>query len=143
MSKKTTPPKLRIGVLDDHPMTRDGVVRWIAGEEDMEVCWEAESAEAGLTAAIGLPPELILADISLPGKSGLEFVKDMRASLPSVSVLVFSMHDERLYAVRAMQAGTSGYIMKHEGGARLLDAIRSVVCETALLSGQLSDDAAA
>ena len=137
------PAKLRIGILEDHPMTRDGIVRWIAGEPDMEVCWEAESAEGGLDAALKSPPDLIVADISLPGKSGLEFVKDMRASLPSVSVLVFSMHDESLYAVRAMQAGASGYIMKHEGGARLLDAIRSVVCEKALLSGQLSDDAAA
>ena len=142
MSKKTTPPKLRIGVLDDHPMTRDGVVRWIAGEEDMEVCWEAESAEAGLTAALKSPPDLILADISLPGKSGLEFVKDMRALLPSIPVLVLSMHDESIYAERALRAGARGYIMKHEGGAKLLDAIRSVLCGKFRLSGQLSNHAA-
>jgi DNA-binding NarL/FixJ family response regulator len=127
MRKKTAPPKLRIGILDDHPMTRDGIVRWIAGEPDMEVCWEAESAEGGLAAALKSPPDLIVADISLPGKSGLEFVKDMRASLPSVPVLVLSMHEEGIYAERVLRAGARGYIMKHEGGARLLDAIRSVL----------------
>ena len=134
----TPQPKLRIGILDDHPMTRDGVVRWIAGEEDMEVCWEAESAEAGLTAALKSPPDLIVADISLPGKSGLEFVKDMRASLPSVPVLVLSMHDESIYAERALRAGARGYIMKHEGGAKLIDTIRSVLGGKIQVSEQMS-----
>ena len=138
MSQKITPKKLRIAILDDHPMTRDGIVRWIAGEPDMEVCWEAESAEAGLAAAISDPPDLIVADISLRGKSGLEFVKDVRAALPSVPVLVLSMHDESVYAERALRAGARGYIMKHEGGEKLLGTIRSVLDGKIQVSEQMS-----
>ncbi|MEI6070821.1 MAG: response regulator transcription factor [Verrucomicrobiae bacterium] len=121
------PPKLRIAILDDHPMTRDGIVCWIAGEPDMEICWEADSAEAGLAAALECPPDLIVADISLRGKSGLEFVRDVHAALPFVPVLVLSMHEEKIYAGPALRAGAHGYIMKHEGGAKLLGAIRSAL----------------
>ncbi|MEI6070820.1 MAG: response regulator transcription factor [Verrucomicrobiae bacterium] len=138
MSQKITPKKHRIAILDDHPMTRDGIVRWIAGEPDMEVCWEAESAETALAAALNVPPDLIVADISLRGKSGLEFVKDMRAALPSVPVLVLSMHDESVYAERALRAGARGYIMKHEGGAKLLGTIRSVLDGKIQVSEQMS-----
>ncbi|MFZ4776250.1 MAG: response regulator transcription factor [Terrimicrobiaceae bacterium] len=127
MSRKIPTKKRRIGILDDHPMTRDGIVLWIAGEPDLEVCWEVASAEEGLTAALNNPPDLIVADISLRGKSGLEFIKDLRAVLPSVPVLILSMHEESIYAERALRAGARGYIMKHEGGAKLLVAIRSVL----------------
>ena len=138
MTGKTSPKKFQIAILDDHPMTRDGIVRWIAAEPDMEVCWEAESAEAGLTAAVNSPPDLIVADISLRGKSGIEFIKDVRAVLPSVPVLVLSMHEESIYAERALRAGARGYIMKHEGGAKLLAAIRSVLDGKIQVSEQMS-----
>ena len=138
MTGKTSPKKHRVAVLDDHPMTRDGIVRWIAAEPDMEVCWEASSAEGGLTAALNVPPDLIIADISLRGKSGLEFIKNARAALPALHVLVLSMHDESIYAERALRAGARGYVMKHEGGARLLAAVRAVLGGKIHVSDQMS-----
>ncbi len=138
MSKIITPKKSRVAILDDHPMTRDGIVRWISGEPDMEVCWEAASAEAGLTAALKDAPDLIVADLSLPGKSGLEFIKDVRAMLPAVPVLVLSMHEESIYAERALRAGARGYVMKHEGGAKLLAAIRSLLAGKIHVSERVS-----
>ena len=131
--------KHRIAILDDHPMTRDGIRRWIAGEPDMEICWEADSAEAAFTAALKCKPDLLVSDISLPGKSGLEFIKDVRAVLPSVPVIVLSMHAESVYAERALRAGARGYIMKHEGGSKLLDAIRSVMGGKIEVSKQMSE----
>lgn len=138
MTKKISAKNFRIALVDDHPMTRDGIGRWIAGEPDMEVCWEASSAEGGLTAALNAPPDLIVVDISLQGKSGLEFIKDLRAVLPAVPVLVLSMHDESIYAERALRAGARGYIMKHEGGAKLLAAIRSILTGKIHVSEQMS-----
>ena len=138
MTKKISAGNFRIALLDDHPMTRDGIGRWIAGEPDMEVCWEASSAEGGLTAALKVTPDLIVADISLQGKSGLEFIKDVRAVLPAMPVLVLSMHDESIYAERALRAGARGYIMKHEGGAKLLAAIRSILTGKIHVSEQMS-----
>jgi len=138
MTGKTSPKKHRVAVLDDHPMTRDGIGRWIAGEPDMEVCWEASSAEGGLTASLNAPPDLIVADISLQGKSGLEFIRDVRAALPALPVLVLSMHDESIYAERALRAGARGYIMKHEGGAKLLSAIRSILAGKIHVSERMS-----
>jgi len=138
MTEKSTPKKHRIAILDDHPMTRDGIRRWIIGESDMEVCWEADSAEAALTAALTDTPDLVVTDISLPGKSGIEFIKDLNAVLPSVPVLVLSMHEESIYAERALRAGARGYIMKHEGGARLLSAIRSILDGSIHVSKQMS-----
>ena len=138
MTDNTVPPKCRIAILDDHPMTRDGIVRWIAAEPDMEVCWEAESAETALTAAVNTPPDLIIADISLRGKSGLEFIRDVRSALPAVPVLVLSIHDESIYAERALRAGARGYVMKHEGGAKLLAAIRAILGGKIHVSDQMA-----
>ena len=138
MTKKISAKNFRIALVDDHPMTRDGIGRWIAGEPDMEVCWEASSAEGGLTAALNAPPDLIVADISLQGKSGLEFIKDVRTVLPAIPVLVLSMHDESIYAERSLRAGARGYIMKHEGGAKLLAAIRSILSGKIHVSDQMS-----
>ena len=138
----TTTPALKkhcIAILDDHPMTRDGIRRWIAGEPDMEICWEADSAEAALTLALKCQPDLVVTDISLPGKSGLEFIKDLRAVVPSVPVIVLSMHAENVYAERALRAGARGYIMKHEGGSKLLAAIRSVMGGKIEVSEQMSE----
>ena len=144
MTDTPTPKKHRIAILDDHPMTRDGIARWIASEPDMEVCWEAESAEAALTAALTAAPDLVVSDITLPGKSGIEFMKDLHAVLPSIPVLILSMHEEEIYAERALRAGARGYIMKHEGGAKLLAGIRSILVDGKIqiseqVSGQIME----
>ena len=117
----------RILILDDHPITRYGLSQLINHERDLVVCGEMESASQALAAIKPARPDLVLADITMPGKSGLEFIKDLQSQHPGVPVLVMSMHDESLYAERVLRAGGRGYIMKNEGGERLLEAIRHVL----------------
>jgi DNA-binding NarL/FixJ family response regulator len=114
-------------ILDDHPMTRHGLAQLINREPDLMVCGEAEVVPKALEAIPLLRPDLVLADITLPGKSGLEFIKDMKVLHPSVAVLVISMHDESIYAERVLRAGGRGYVMKSEGGVKVLEAIRRVL----------------
>ncbi|MFZ4774259.1 MAG: response regulator transcription factor [Terrimicrobiaceae bacterium] len=130
--------KSRILLVDDHPATRLGLSLLIGGEPDLAVCGEAESAGGGLDAALAVLPDLVLSDISLPGKSGLEMIKDIHAALPSLPVLVLSMHDEKSYAERALQAGSRGYIMKNASGEIILQAIRSVLAGNVYVSGVIS-----
>jgi DNA-binding NarL/FixJ family response regulator len=122
----------RILIADDHPITRYGLAQLIGREPDLAVCGEAEGAQQALAAVKPTKPDLVLADITMPGRSGLEFIKDMQVLHPNVPVLVMSMHDETIYAERALRAGARGYIMKSEGGEKLLEAIRQV------LRGQVS-----
>ena len=118
-------------IVDDHPMTRAGLVHVINRQPDLVVCGEAENAAEALDAVDACRPDLVLADITLPGKSGLELIKDIKAIRPGLPILVISMHDESLYAERVLRAGARGYITKHEGGERLMQAVRHV------LSGQI------
>lgn len=127
MSKKTPASKKKILIVDDHPMMRQGLAQLIGEEPDLLLCGEAESAEGALSAIDALKPDLVLADISLPGKNGLELIKDFQALQPGLAVLVISMHDESLYAERVLRAGGRGYIMKQEGGRKLMEAIRQVL----------------
>jgi DNA-binding NarL/FixJ family response regulator len=132
MSKKNlgkTPTKILI--VDDHPMMREGLVQLISNESDLEVCGEAESAPAAMELIDKMRPNLVLADITLPGKNGLELVKDIHSVHPEMAVLVISMHDESLYAERVLRAGGRGYIMKQAGGKKIMEGIRHV------LSGQI------
>jgi DNA-binding NarL/FixJ family response regulator len=132
--KKTTSAKspTRILVVDDHPMMREGLRQIIANEPDLTVCGEAENAFQALELIGKMNPDLVLADITLPDKSGLELIKDIQTLHSKTPVLVISMHDETLYAERVLRAGGRGYIMKHEGGKKIMQAIRQV------LSGQIS-----
>jgi len=114
-------------VVDDHPLMREGVTKWIEGTSDLVVCCEATSAAQALSLVEKQRPDLVLADISLPGRNGLELVKDLRALFPNLPVLVLSMHDESLYAGRALRAGARGYVMKRAGGEQLIKAIRDVL----------------
>ena len=123
--------KTRILIVDDHPMMRQGLAQLVNNEPDLAVCCEVENAHQALAAIDKDPPDLVLADITLPDKSGIELIKDIQAINPGLAVLVISMHDESLYAERVLRAGGRGYIMKHEGGKKLMEAIRQV------LSGQI------
>ncbi|MGH7977619.1 MAG: response regulator, partial [Limisphaerales bacterium] len=117
MKKKSVPKnQKRILIVDDHPMMRQGLAQLVGAESDLTICGEAEDAERALDAINTLKPDLVLADISLPGKNGLELIKDFQAIQPGLPVLVISMHDESLYAERVLRAGGRGYIMKQEGG---------------------------
>jgi DNA-binding NarL/FixJ family response regulator len=134
----STNNKKRLLVMDDHPMMREGLGQLINNEPDLMVCGEAGTGRDGLDLIGKLKPDLLLADISLPDKNGLEVIKDTQALHPGVAVLVISMHDESLYAERVLRAGARGYIMKQEGGKKLMEAIRHVLSGKIYLSEKMS-----
>jgi len=121
------PRKNRVLIIDDHVMVREGVAEIIEHADDLCVCGTASTANEGLEALSKLKPDLVLVDITLPGKDGIEFIKDARAMDPELRVLVMSMHDESLYVDRVLRAGGRGYIRKQEGGDKLIEAMRRVL----------------
>jgi DNA-binding NarL/FixJ family response regulator len=130
--------KTRILIVDDHPMMRQGLALLIDHEADLQTCSEADTAGQALNLIASQKPDLVLADISLPDKSGLELIKDIQALHPGLPVLVVSMHDESLYAERVLRAGGRGYVMKQEGGKKLMQAIRQVLAGQTYVSEKIS-----
>jgi DNA-binding NarL/FixJ family response regulator len=110
--------KKRLLLVDDHPIVLHGLAQLIRAEKDLDVCGQAGSAADGLQAIGKLKPDLVVADLTLPDKHGLEFIKDVQAMHPGVLILVLSMHDEALYAERILRAGARGYVMKETAAAR-------------------------
>ncbi len=137
-AKQKAEPKKRILIVDDHPMMREGLVHFIGNQADLEVCGEAETASIALDMIASSKPDVVLADITLPGKSGLELVKDIAAMHPHIATLVVSMHDESVYAERVLRAGGRGYVMKREGGKRIVAAIRKVLAGEVAVSEKMS-----
>lgn len=135
-----TPPKTkrRVVIVDDHPMMREGLAQLINHETDLSVVGQADTAAAALQVVASLRPELALVDISLPDKNGLELIKDLQTLHPQLPILVVSMHDEALYAERVLRAGGRGYIMKQEGGKKLMEAIRQVLQGKIYVSEKMS-----
>jgi DNA-binding NarL/FixJ family response regulator len=127
LNKKTSKPQRRIFIVDDHPVFREGLVGLLNAESDLSVCGEADTAEKSLKAVGRLKPELMVVDLGLPGKSGLDLIKEIRASKLKVKLLVVSMFDEALYADRVLRAGGDGYIMKQEDPEEIIHAIRDVL----------------
>jgi DNA-binding NarL/FixJ family response regulator len=117
----------RILIVDDHPIVRLGIRQLVGPERDLEVCAEAASAPEALAAARAATPQLAIVDLSLAQGTGLELIRALRAAVPGLPVLVLSMHDETLYAERALRAGARGYIMKREAITGLVGAIRTVL----------------
>jgi DNA-binding NarL/FixJ family response regulator len=117
----------RIFLVEDHPVFRDGLAKLLNAEADLTVCGEAGDARQGLKSIIKLKPDLAVVDLGLPGKSGLELIKEIRAKKIAVKVLVVSMFDEALYAQRVLRAGGDGYIMKQEDPQEIVSAIRDVL----------------
>jgi DNA-binding NarL/FixJ family response regulator len=126
-----TPARKRILIVDDHPIVCEGLMQQLNREPDLTVCAQAGNASHALAAVEEHKPDLALVDINLPGRSGLELIRDIRAVAPQLPILVLSMHDESVFAERVLRAGGRGYVSKEEGGDRLLEAIRRV------LSGQI------
>lgn len=123
----SSPQKIkRVFIVDDHPMMRDGLRQLIGNEPDLELCGEADTAALALELAIKTKPDVMLVDITLRNGNGLDLIKDLQASVPDAVVLVLSMHDESLYAERVLRAGGRGYIMKQEGGRKIIEGIRRV-----------------
>lgn len=136
--RKTASNKKRILIVDDHPMMREGLAQLIENEPDLQTAAQADSAAQALALMAGSLPDLLLLDISLPDKSGIELIKDIQALYPALPVLVVSMHDESLYAERVLRAGGRGYIMKQEGGKKLMLAIRQVLAGQIYVSERIS-----
>ena len=127
MTKLKSAAKKQVFIVDDHPMMRDGLRQLMASEPDLVVCGEADDVPPAIAQIEALQPHLAIVDIDLRTTSGLELIKDLQVRMPKLPVLVISMHDESLYAERVLRAGGRGYIMKQEGGKKILEAIRRVV----------------
>lgn len=131
-------PLKKVFIVDDHPVFRDGLVRIVSQIPGLVVCGEADNASQAFTQISQSPPHLVLMDIGLPGKGGLELLQDVHAILPELPVLVISMHDENIYAERVLRAGGRGYIMKQEGPEKMTEAIAKVLDGHVYVSDQIS-----
>src|ERR1700730_12911224 len=117
----------RIVIVDDHPLFRKGLEQLINSTADgFCICGEAGDAAEGITKIRQLKPDLVIIDLSLPGANGIELIKNIRAEFQKLPVLILSMHDESLYALRALRAGAQGYVMKQEALENVIGAIREV-----------------
>ena len=119
--------KRRIFIVDDHPLVREGLTNLINGQSDLIVCGEAEDSAGAIAGIAKDRPDIALIDISLKNESGLELVKNLDNQFPLVALIVLSMHDEALYAERALRAGARGYVMKRETSRSVLACIRRVL----------------
>ena len=124
---KTVTRKSRVFIVDDHPLVREGLTNLINGQNDLIVCGEAKDSAEAIHGIAKARPDVALIDISLANESGLELVKHLGRQFPQVALIVLSMHDESLYAERALRAGARGYVMKHETSKSVLASIRRVL----------------
>jgi DNA-binding NarL/FixJ family response regulator len=120
-------PRRRIFLVDDHPLVREGLANLINGQDDLMVCGAAEDSAGAIAGIAKARPDVALIDISLKNESGLELVKNLENQFPLVALIVLSMHDEALYAERALRAGARGYVMKRETTKSVLTSIRRVL----------------
>ena len=132
------PGKARVLIVEDHPMFRERLAELINREPDMHVCGMADNGRDALLLIESVDAQIAVVDISLKGASGLEFVKDLNAGGHSVPVLVLSMHEESMYAERALRAGAKGYISKQEPSDRIMAAIRQVAQGETYLSPKIA-----
>jgi len=135
---KKTSARSAVFIVDDHPIVRQGLKLLINQEPDLTVCGEAENADAVLPAIRELKPAIAVIDLSLGHESGIELIKNIRLQHPDLPILVLSMHDESLYAERALRAGARGYIMKQEAPEKVIIAIRQVLQGAIYVSDAMS-----
>jgi len=133
------PRVVKFLVVDDHPVFRQGLVALIRSDERYQVCAEAGSAAEALTTLQDAVPDIALVDISLTGQSGLDLVHRLKAAQPRVLILIISMHDEAVYAARALKAGARGYVMKQEAASVMLEAITTVLSGKIYVSAAMRD----
>jgi DNA-binding NarL/FixJ family response regulator len=131
--------KRTVFVVDDHPLLRQGLALLINQQQDLEVCGEAEEAQAAMQAIAQRRPDILIVDISLSGPDGLDLLKNVRASYPDLPVLILSMHDEAIYAERALRARANGYIMKQEATEKVLVAVRRILNGEVYLSERMAN----
>lgn len=114
-------------LVDDHPLLREGLSRLISAEMGLRACGAAGDVQEALALVETSKPDLVITDLTLPGRNGLELIKDLAALHPSLPVIVLSMHDEMVYAERALRAGARGYVMKNAPPECLIEAVRMVL----------------
>ena len=129
----------RLLVVDDHPIFRHGICQVLSQFNDVTVCGEASNAQLALEAMRRHKPEVALLDVSMPGANGIELIKHMLAEQPALIILVISMHDESLYALRALRAGARGYVMKQQAMIHILGAVRKVIDGGIYVSPQFTE----
>jgi len=125
--KLESPAPWKVFIVEDHPVFREGLAQTLNAEPDLSVCGKACSAEQALEAIPRFKPDVVLVDLTLPGKSGLQMIKEIRNTDRNIKLLVVSMHDESLYANRVLRAGGDGYVMKQEDPEEIVRAIRDVL----------------
>ena len=131
--------KKTVFIVDDHPLLRQGLALLVNRERDLTVCGEAEEAQTAMNQIAARTPDILIADISLNGPDGLELLKNLRALYPNLPVLILSMHDESIYAERALRARANGYIMKQEATEKVLVAVRRILGGDIYLSDRMAN----
>lgn len=131
--------KSKVFVVDDHPIVRQGLALLINRESDLTVCGEAEDAQSAMQSVNTVRPDIMVVDISLNGPDGLDLLKDVRMRHPELPVLILSMHDESIYAERALRAGAQGYIMKQEATEKVLVALRRILSNEIYVSERIAN----
>lgn len=138
---KSLPSRKRkhtVFLVDDHPLIRDGLTRLINHQNNLQICGEAESVHDALKGILAKKPDVVMLDITLDSSSGMDLIKDMKRRCSKSRILVLSMHDEALYAERAIRAGAKGYIMKQEASKDVLKAIHRILAGEIYLSAKMS-----
>lgn len=139
MNQSNVAVKSRVLVVDDHPIVRQGLALLINREADLTVCGEAEDAHTAIQSVTATRPDILVVDISLNGPDGLDLLKNIRTRHPDLPVLILSMHDESIYAERALRAGAQGYIMKQEATEKVLVALRRILSREIYVSERIAN----
>ena len=138
-SKAAVASKRKVFIVDDHPIVREGLAQMINREPDLAVCGDAREMQEALASIDVRKPDILIVDISLNGPDGLDLLKNIRAKDPGLPVLILSMHDESIYAERALRAGANGYIMKQEATEKVLIALRRILNREIYVSDRVAD----
>ena len=133
---------IRVVIADDHTIVREGLKQLLATDPDLEVVGEARDGVEAMRLVRGTPFDVLLIDISMPGRSGLEVIRQVKAEKPKLRILVLSMHEELQYAVRAIRAGASGYLTKDSASTLLITALRKVATGGAYISAEVAEQLA-
>jgi DNA-binding NarL/FixJ family response regulator len=136
---QATAAKRKVFVVDDHAIVREGLTLLINREADLAVCGAADEMHSALRTIEALKPDILIVDISLNGPDGLDLLKTIRSKDPGLPVLILSMHDESIYAERALRAGANGYIMKQEATERVLVALRRILNREIYVSDRVAN----
>jgi DNA-binding NarL/FixJ family response regulator len=139
ITKEVTTKEAKIFIVDDHPLVREWLTNLIHRNSDLLVCGEAGDSETALQKIEEDRPDLAIIDLSLGGQSGIDLIRSIRSLHPNVAIIVLSMHDERVYAERAIRAGARGYIMKRESTRKIVDAIHAVLAGNMYLGKELTE----